>query len=236
MIRSIIVMLLCALAPVAMSQTPWVEGTHYNRILPPQPTGLPAGQIQVLEVFSYACPGCNRFYPVIDKLAAGLPANAVMQYLPASFRADEDWPVFQRAYFAAQSLGIAQRTHDAMYDAIWKSDELAVWDQKLNRTKRPPPGLPDIAKFYEKTTGVNAQQFITTATSFGVETKMRQADQFIAACGVAETPSIVVNGKYRLNPITAGGDVETIELVKYLVAKEARESKEAAAAPAVRAH
>jgi protein dithiol oxidoreductase (disulfide-forming) len=155
-----------------------------------------------------------------------------MQYLPASFRADEDWLVFQRAYFAAQSLGIAQRTHDAMFDAIWKSDELAVWDQKLNRTRHPQPSLPDIARFYERTAGVSAQQFITTAASFGVETRMHQADQFIAACGVAETPSIVVNGKYRLNPVTAGGDVETIELVKYLVAKEAGESK----APAAKSH
>ena len=229
MIRAVIVLMLCAAALPAMSQSTWVEGTHYTRILPAQSTGLPPDKIQVVEIFSYACPGCNRFYPVVDKLAASLPSNAVMQYLPASFREDEDWPVFQRGYFAAQALGIARRTHDAMFDAIWKTGELAVWDQNLGRAKRPAPALPDIAKFYEKAAGVNAQQFITTATSFGIETKMHQADQFIAACDVAETPSIVVNGKYRLNPVTAGGDTETIELVKYLVAKEAKQSASTAA-------
>jgi protein dithiol oxidoreductase (disulfide-forming) len=215
-LRSIFVLWLCAMAPVAMSQgqPAWEEGTHYARILPPQPTGLPPGKIQVVEIFSYACPGCNRFYPVIDRLAASLPSNAVMQYLPASFRADEDWPVFQRAYFAAQAMGISQRMHDAMFDAIWKSGELAVWDEKTNRARRPPPALPDIARFYAKAAGIDPQAFIATANSFGVQTKMSQADQFMAACGVAETPSIVVNGKYRLNPVTAGGDEETIQLVK----------------------
>jgi thiol:disulfide interchange protein DsbA len=55
--------------------------------------------------------------------------------------------------------------------------------------------------------------------------KIRQADDLIAAYGVAETPSIVVNGKYRLNPISAGGDLQTVELVKYLVEKESAAAK-----------
>ncbi len=227
MFRSIaIVFLLATSAPAALCQgvTPWVEGTHYNRIEPAQPTGLPPGKIQVLEVFSYACSGCNRFYPVIDQLAASLPGAAVMQYMPASFRPDEDWTVFQQAFFAAQAMGIAQRTHDAMFDAVWKTGELAVWDPQTQRAKRPPPNLVDISKFYAKAAGADPQTFLTTATSFGIQTKMSQADAFIAACQVAETPSIVVNGRYRLNPVTAGGDTQTIELVKFLVAKELKEA------------
>jgi protein dithiol oxidoreductase (disulfide-forming) len=211
---------MCLAAPPAVSQA-WQEGVHYSRIVPTQPTGLPANQVQVLEVFSYACPGCNRFYPVIDRLAASLPSYAVMSYLPASFREDEDWPAFQRAYFTAQSLGVAKRTHDAMFDAIWKSGELAVWDEKLGRAKRPAPTIQDMAGFYQKSAGVKPEQFLATAASFGIDARMRQADQFIAACGIAETPTIVVNGKYRLNPVTAGGEEETIDLVKYLVEKEA---------------
>lgn len=238
MLRSIAVVLLCLVAPVALCQgvTSWVEGTHYTRIEPSQPTGLAPGKVQVLEVFSYACPGCNRFYPIVDQLASSLPAGAVMQYMPASFRPDEDWIVFQQAYFAALALGFAQRTHGAIFDAVWKTGELAVWDPQTQRAKRPPPSLVDISKVYAKVAGVDAQAFLSTATSFGVQTKMSQADQFIAACGVAETPSIVVNGKYRLNPVTAGGDTQTIELVKFLVAKELKEGRQPAASPQPAAH
>lgn len=209
-------------APVAHGAARWVAGVHYFLITPAQPTGLPAGKIQVTEIFSYACPGCNRFYPVADRLQASLPANAVMDYLPAAFRPDEDWPMFQRAYFAAKELGVDKRTHDALFDAIWKSGELAVYDKATQRARRPAPTLTDAANFYAKAAGIKPETFIATATSFAVDVKIRQADELIRYYGISETPSIVVNGKYRLNPVSAGGYEETIELVKWLVAQETR--------------
>jgi thiol:disulfide interchange protein DsbA len=50
--------------------------------------------------------------------------------------------------------------------------------------------------------------------------KLRQADQLIKAAQVDETPTILVNGKYRVTRGAAGGDEQLIELVKYLVAQE----------------
>ena len=130
--------------------------------------------------------------------------------------------MFQRAYFAAKQLGIEKRTHDALFDAIWKSGELAVFDNATQRAKRPAPTLTDAAKFYAKAAGVKPETFLATATSFAVDVSIRQADELIRNYGISETPSIVVNGKYRLNPVSAGGYDETIELVKWLVAQEAR--------------
>jgi thiol:disulfide interchange protein DsbA len=225
MIGLIAAAMLLAGAPAAYCGPPWIEGQHYFLIQPPRPSALPAGKIEVTEIFSYACPGCNRFYPIADRLAASLPANAVMDYLPAGFRPDEDWPMFQRAYLVARELGVAQRTHDAMFDAVWKSGELAVYDQKLQRAKHPAPLITDAARFYEHAAGIKPETFLATAGSFGIEVKIRQTDDLIVAYGVAETPSIVVNGKYRLNPISAGGDLETVELVKYLVEKESSATK-----------
>jgi thiol:disulfide interchange protein DsbA len=218
----VLAMALLGAAPAAHCAARWVAGVNYFLITPAQPTGLAAGKIEVTEIFSYACPGCNRFYPVADRLQASLPANAVMDYLPAAFRPDEDWPVFQRAYLAAKELGIDKRTHDALFDAIWKSGELAVFDPATQRAKRPAPSLTDLAKFYAKAAGVKPESFLATATSFAVDVKIRQADELIRNYGISETPSIVVNGKYRLNPVSAGGYDQTIELVKWLVAQETR--------------
>jgi thiol:disulfide interchange protein DsbA len=228
MMRIVAVMVMLGLmsaAPAAFSESPWVEGVHYFAIQPPRATGLPAGKIEVTEIFSYACPGCNRFYPIAEQLSASLPANAVMDYLPAGFRPDEDWPMFQRAYLVAKELGVAQRAHDAMFDAVWKSGELAVYDQKLQRAKHPAPQITDVARFYQRVAGIKPEAFLATAGSFGIDVKVRQADDLIAAYGVAETPSIVVNGKYRLNPVSAGGDEQTIELVKWLVERESSATK-----------
>jgi thiol:disulfide interchange protein DsbA len=204
----------------AHAESRWVVGVHYFLINPAQPTGLPAGKIQVTEIFSYACPGCNRFYPIADQLQASLPANVVMDFLPASFRPEEDWPMFQRAYLAAKEMGIDKRTHDAMFDAVWKSGELAVFDPATQRARRPAPTIVDAARFYAQAAGVKPEAFIATAGSFAVEVRIKQADELIRTYGISETPSIVVNGKYRLNPVSAGGYDQTIELVKWLVAQE----------------
>ncbi len=219
------VLVLFGAAPAAFgaAAADWVEGTNYYVLQNPQPTTVAPGKIEVTEVFSYACPACNAFFPTVDKLRSSLPSDAVLDFVPAAFIPTEDWPVFQRAYYSGLLLGLINpRTHDAMFNAIWKTGELAVVDQKTDRLIQPAPTIQDVAKFYAHLTGVSAAKFIAAADSFGVVTKMHEADQYIEDCQVDQTPTIIVNGKYRLTPQTAGGYDQLIELVKYLVAKESR--------------
>jgi thiol:disulfide interchange protein DsbA len=198
----------------------WKEGTHYFAVSPPQPTTVPAGKVEVMEVFSYGCPACNAFLPIMKQLQAALPPNAQIVYLPASFLPSEDWPMFQRAYFTAQALGIADRTHDAMFNAVWNTGELAVSDPNTHQLKKPLPSIEDAARFYSRVAGVKVEDFLATAKSFGVDAKMRMADNQIGMAQALSTPTIIVNGKYRLQVSTAGGIPQFVELVKYLVAKE----------------
>lgn len=217
----------CLLAVVALSGAGaansaqyWTQGQNYFLLQPAQPTSVGPGKVEVTEVFSYACPACNRFYPIVDKLKAALPANAEMTFVPAAFNQAEDWPMFQRAFFAAQAMGIEKKTHDAMFDAVWKTGELAVVDPGTDRLRSPAPKIEDTAKWYAKIAGINADTFVTTANSFGVDTKTRQADQYIRAAQVDQTPTIIVNGKYRVTVGSAGGDDKVVDLVLYLVTQE----------------
>ena len=198
----------------------WQEGKHYVRMALAQRTNVPAGKIEVMEVFSYGCIACNGFQPVIEKVRRNLPPNAQMVFLPASFKPEEDWPMFQRAYFAAQSLGIADRAHQGIYDAVWKTGELAISDPASRRLKNPQPTLDDAARCYARLTGVKPKAFVTAAKSFAVDVKMRAADAQVEAMEVPSTPCIVVNGKYRLIVASLESSDELVELVKYLVAKE----------------
>ncbi|HWU75019.1 MAG TPA: thiol:disulfide interchange protein DsbA/DsbL [Rhodanobacter sp.] len=199
----------------------WVEGKNYFLIDPAQPTSHP-GKIEVTEVFSYGCPACNAFHATADQIAKSLPASAVMNYLPAAFRPDENWVVYQRAFYAAQALGVADKTYDAMFDATWKTGETATYNLKGSglKPKEAWPTIDDIAKFYAKF-GVDPKEFVGVANSFTVNTKMKRADDLIKAYGVDGTPTMIVNGKYRYGPTTAGGYAQTIELTQWLVAKEA---------------
>lgn len=215
------VLALSICAPVYAAPT-WTEGANYFLVVPARPTSLPAGKVEVTEVFSYACPACNLFVPTMHKLKATLPPNAVLDYLPASFNASEDWPMFQLAYLTAQTLGVAEQTHDAMFNAVWQSGELAVIDPATRGIKSHLPTIEDAAKFYKEKAGVPIDKFLATAKSFAVDMKVRTAEGLIQAYRADSTPTIVVNGKYRLQVTSAGGPDQLVELVKYLVAKESK--------------
>lgn len=207
--------------PVRSAAT-WTEGVNYFLIEPVRPTSMPLGKVEVTEVFSYACPACNLFEPTMHKLKAGLPPNAVLDYLPASFNPSEDWPMFQLAYFTAQSLGVSDQYHDAMFNAVWQGGDLAVIDPTTRGTKSRLPSIEDAAKFYNAKAGVPVDKFLATAKSFAVDNKVRAAEDSIQRYRVDRTPTIIVNGKYRVHVESAGGNDQVVELVKWLVAKESK--------------
>jgi protein dithiol oxidoreductase (disulfide-forming) len=208
-------------APARGAQT-WTEGVNYFLIQPAKPTSLPRGKVEVTEVFSYACPACNVFQPTVHKLKQSLPPNAVLDYLPASFNSAEDWPMFQLAYLTAQVLGIDSQTHDAMFDAVWKGGDLSVVDPLTHQLKSQVPTIEDAAKFYNKQTGTPVDKFLAASKSFAVDVKVRNTEDLLEAYKVDRTPTIVVNGKYRLQVESSGGTDQLIELVNWLVAKESK--------------
>jgi len=223
----IVMTMLLAAAGAVQAEPVWTEGTQYFLIDPPQPTSVAAGKVEVVEVFSYACPACNLFYPVIDQLKAALPAGVQWRFLPAAWHPEEDWKVFQRAYFAARALGIADRLHDRIFDAVWKSGELATMEPGGGRMKSPLPSLADVARYYEQAAKLKPGAFLEAAHSFSVDAQMREADAQVMAYRADSTPTLIINGKYRLTPRSAGSNEQFIALAKWLVAKESTGHKPA---------
>ena len=148
----------------------WVQGSHYFLIRPALPTKVSAGKVEVTEVFSYACPACNRFYPAMDQLRAGCRRMPSSPSCRRRFTPDEDWPMFQRAFYAAQALEVDRRTHDAMFDAIWKTGELAIFEPGYSAPQGAGPGIEDAARCYARGRASSARPF-RRRTRFGVDTR-----------------------------------------------------------------
>ncbi len=219
-----------AAAPTA-PPTKWVEGKNYLLVAQPVPTSLPKGKVLVTEVFSYACPACNQFQPYMQKLVKSLPPNAVVDYVPASFNSSEDWPMFQLAYATAQALGVAARTHDAMFDAVWTTGDLATMDPSTGTLRARMPTIEDAAKFYQKQAGVPVASFLATSKSFGVDNQVRRYEELLRAYAIDRTPTLIVNGKYRITTESASYPApldrtfnaqRLIDLVDWLVAQESK--------------
>jgi protein dithiol oxidoreductase (disulfide-forming) len=192
-----------AAEPAAAPAPSWEAGKNYFLIEPAQPTAT-GSKIEVLEVFSYACSHCAHFQPYAEQLKAALPAYASFDYMPAIF--NPQWEPFARAYYTAQSLGVLDKTHQALFDA-------------LHRDHMPLRSIDDLATFYASH-GVDRAKFIAASGSFEVESKLSRSSEIVKNDGIDGTPSIVVNGKYRTTGAAAGGYPQMIELVKWLVEKE----------------
>lgn len=180
----------------------WVAGQHYFVIDSPKPTT--PGKVEVTEVFSYACPHCAHFQPYADQLKAKLPKQATLTYLPAVFH--ESWEPLARAFFTAQSLGVFDKTHQAVFDALHR-------DHKRLAT------LEEIADFYAGF-GVDPKTFLGTAQSFVVTGKLQESMDKVRAWGIDGTPSLVINGKYRVTGTSAGSLDKMLDVTLFLVQKE----------------
>lgn len=203
----------------AQAPEQWVAGKHYLLVSGPQQVSVAPGKIEVTEAFSYGCPACNAFYPLMERIKASLPSNAEVTYLHASFNAAEQWPMFQRAFYTAEVLKVADKGHKAMFESIYRGGELALRDAK-GRPKKPAPTLETAAAFYQRVAGVDPKKFLSVAKGFSVEGKVRRAEKLIRDYGVDSTPTMVINGRYRTNVTLAGGEQQLIQLINWLVAKE----------------
>ncbi|MEW5304956.1 MAG: hypothetical protein WDW36_007529 [Sanguina aurantia] len=199
----------------------WVEGRDYS-VIDAGSRLTDTDKIEVVEAFSYGCPACNAYHPTMKELVQAMPPGVVVAYLPASFMPQENWVTLQRAYYAAQALGVAEKANDAMYDAVWSTHELSA--ENASGTGLKPadalPTLQDIAQVYARF-GADPTNFVAVANSFAVNLKMKRADDMMKAYGVDGTPNLIINGKYRINPLQLGDMKKSIALTRYLVAREA---------------
>jgi thiol:disulfide interchange protein DsbA len=173
-------------ALTAQAQVP-VSGRDYVELPNARPLE-PAdrGIVVVEEYFNYACPGCKAFEPHFAAWAKALPPDVRLEHVPAAFRAD--FVQYARAYYAAEALGVAERAHQAVYDGIHRSRTLPAEGDR--------PDEAGIARFYAEHFGVDAQEFLATMQSFGVDAKVKRATEHMQRNRIPSTPSIVVNGRY----------------------------------------
>ena len=70
----------------AQGATP-VEGKDFVRLPTPAPVAAPAGKVEVVEFFSYGCPHCYSFEPLLEPWVKKLPPDVAFRRVPAAFNA-----------------------------------------------------------------------------------------------------------------------------------------------------
>ncbi len=202
---NIVFLLLIGLLPgVALSAVTYKEKIHYEMVTPPQPTSV-EGKVEVVEMFWYGCPHCNKLEPYVERWLKKIPKNAQFVRMPAIFR--PGWEIGARAYYTAEILGVVDKIHPAMFEAI-------------HGQKRRMDTEAELMELF-KQHGVSNKDFNRAFRSFAVEAKIRRSKDMSQRYGIKGVPAIIVNGKYRSSGHLAGGNANLFKVVDYLIEKEA---------------
>lgn len=205
---------LTALLPMACSaassDTNYEEGTHYKRVREASAPGNPK-RIEVIEFFWYGCSHCNAFEPIIQKWAKTKPADVDFVQMPNSLGRPLGL-LHSKAFYAADSLGLLPKTHEAFFNAIHNQHRtLDTEDQ--------------IAAFFNQTAGILPDVFKGTLNGFAVDSRTRNAEALIKQYGISSTPMIVVDGRYVVDARSAGGFEGMLKITDFLVEKARKERK-----------
>ena len=194
--------LLLPLSVLAATPAQPVAGEDYVLIDGGQPYQPLAGRkIEVVEVFGYWCHHCAEFQPQVEAWKQKLPADVRFTYVPAVFSDDD---AFARAYFAAADAGALGSTHDELFRAIHDERILAT-----NAT------IDEIAWFYGEH-GLVPAKMKAAMTSAATTARLQGARDFALRSGVEGTPSLVINGRYRVRGRTHD---DTLRIASQLIAQ-----------------
>src|ERR1700761_5253600 len=103
-------------ASAAANGDKWQEGVNYTRIVPAQPTNAPAGQVEVLEFFWYACPHCYALEPSVVAWLKTKPAYITFTRVPIEW--NEGHRALARLYYALESMGKINEVHPEIFKEI----------------------------------------------------------------------------------------------------------------------
>ncbi|MGB6606074.1 MAG: thiol:disulfide interchange protein DsbA/DsbL [Steroidobacteraceae bacterium] len=178
-----------------------VEGRDYRTLTPPQPTSSPPGKIELIEFFSYGCPHCNDFYPLITAWLAKQPKDIFFKRVPVGFGRPQ-WVNLARAYYALLDTGDLDRLDGALFHAI-HAEHLQLYE------------LETLATWVGKHGG-DADKFTNAYASFGVNNQTVQADQMAEDYQVTGIPTLAVGGSYVVLGAESAADEHAafLELLK----------------------
>ena len=179
----------------------------YAVITPAQPTQS-ADKIEVLEIFWYGCPHCYAFDPYLQQWLSRKPDNVEFRLMPGIL--NNSWVPHAKAYYTAVKLGILDKIHHQLFDAIHKDHRNIYSDD-------------DVKKFFIEQ-GVDGDKFSEVYDSKEVLEQLRHAFELQQKCRITGVPSVIINGKYQTSPSMAHSHDNVLKVLDYLVDKERKRS------------
>jgi thiol:disulfide interchange protein DsbA len=187
----------------AQGPAKFVAGKDYMKLDRAVPTETEAGKVEVIEFFWYSCPHCSAFEPTFAQWVKNAPKDVVVRRVPVSFR--EDFAPQQRLYFSLEAMGLLDKIHGKVFQAI--------------HVERLPLSTDASILAWVEKQGVDKNKFADTAKSFGVASKLKRAVQLQNDFKIEGVPSLGIAGKYYTDGTLTGSMERALQVTESLLAQ-----------------
>ena len=175
------------------------SGVHYIEL--PTPLSVSSDGVEITEYFSYACNHCYQFEPSLAAWVAKLPEDVTFTRTPAMW--NDTYRFFAQTYYTLRAMDVLDKMHLQVFNAV-----------HLERRNIMNPKA--MAEFLAEL-GVDAITFGKVFTSFGVQASLQQTEARGLAYRATGVPTLIVNGKYRVESRGAGGTSGMLKVAEYLI-------------------
>lgn len=187
----------------AQGPAKFVAGKDYMKLDRAVPTETEAGKVEMIEFFWYSCPHCSAFEPTFAQWVKNAPKDVVVRRVPVAFR--EDFGPQQRLYFSLEAMGLLDKIHGKVFQAI--------------HVERLPLSTDASILAWVEKQGVDKNKFADTAKSFGVASKLKRAVQLQNDFKIEGVPSLGIAGKYYTDGTLAGSMERALQVTESLLAQ-----------------
>lgn len=179
----------------------YIEGKDFVVLAESVRTTDPS-KIEVAEAFAYPCQACFNFEPVLESWIKSQPNDVVFVKSHVSFR--PEWVPYQRGYYTVLSLKLKKNIDMDIFKEIHvRKNELSTAQSWANF----------LANY-----GVEKEKVLGVYNSFGVTSQMKQADARNNGFKITSTPTLIINGKYKVGDNLEGYE-QVLEVAQFLVDK-----------------
>jgi protein dithiol oxidoreductase (disulfide-forming) len=187
----------------------WKPGVNYDPVVPSQPTAVPAGKVEVLEVFWYACPHCYALEPYLSAWRTTKPDYVEFVRVPVM------WGPVHRAhaqlYYTLKQLG-RNDLDDKVFETLHQQENPLMGNTPEETLERQLQ--------FAKDNGIDAEAFRKAYNSFAVNADLQHAEEITERYHVEGVPLIIINGKYQTDVGKAGSHENLIAEIGDLAASE----------------
>lgn len=204
-IKSLAILMLslsaASLSSLAMAEAPKI-GTEFEAVAQPIATDN-AAKIEVMEIFWYGCIHCYQMDAPLNAWVKKLPSDVYFKRVPGL--PNPSWAPMAKAFYAMETLGVAEKLHTPLFDAINKSKTLNPTDEKA------------VIAWVTQQSGMDKLKVEQAFKSFTTNTNLNRAAQIFRASGATGVPSLVIDGKYITSSTMSGGNEQALKVADYII-------------------